>query len=584
MPLSSKLHILVIEDNAGDFFLIEDYLTEAFVHPEILNATTLAQAKYTISTQEKISVILLDLALPDARGDALLKEIVVLADHIPIVVLTGYDDKHFGVKSLYLGAADYLLKDELTATHLHKSIVYSIERKIINHKLNQSEEKYRKLFDMSPLPQWVYDVETLQFMDVNNAAVLHYGYSREEFLTMTLEDLRSHEDIESLRETIDQITKNKLVKKTIWKHFKKNGEGIYVNVKSNSIIFNHRQARLTLIVDITNNINAEAALKASEQRFRALVQEGADLITIMDKTGKYLYVSPSTKSIWGLAPEVYIGRNVFDFVHEDDRDQIIMRFKSLSEEKRIEIAPFRFKGKNNEYRWIETILTDLTDDPAVGGVISNSRDITERVQIEKEIEESITRYETVSKATSDAIYEWDMASHTVIWSHGLKAILGHSVKRQTTLEFWRDHVHPDDIDQVSKNLVERISKKELRTQSEYRFISEDGSYKYILDRGFIIYNDRGEAEKLIGAMQDITDQTKYVKQIEGQNKKLSEISWIQSHLVRAPLCNVMSLAELLDFEKDDKHANQEIVKKLISSAKELDHIIKAILKKAEGFV
>jgi PAS domain S-box-containing protein len=581
MPLSSNFHILVIEDNPGDFLLIQEYLEEAFDNPSVINASTLSQAKYMIASDKRISVILLDLALPDARGNTLVKEIIDLVDSIPVIVLTGYDDKDFGVKSLYLGISDYLLKDELTVTHLHKSILYSIERKFIHHKLNQSEENYRKLFDLSPLPQWVYDLETLQFMDVNNAAIAHYGYSREEFLSMTLRDLRSEADYDNLKETIDLLVKGSLLKKKIWTHIKKNGEQIFVNIKSNPIIFNQRQARLTLVADITNNLNAENALKASEQRFKALVQEGGDLITIMDKTGKYLYVSPSTKSIWGQAPEIYVGKNVIDFVHEEDKELIIKRFKSLSEKKRIEVAPFRFKGKDNEYRWIETTLTDLTDDPAVGGIISNSRDITHRIQIEKEIKENIKRYESVSKATSDAIYEWDMASQTVKWNHGLKGIFGHNLK-QSGMDFWRSHVHPDDIARVTKKVGEQIKRKEVRTQGEYRFECGDGTYKYVLDRGFIIYNEQGEAEKMIGAMQDITDQTNYIKQIEAQNSKLSEISWTQSHLVRAPLCNVMSLSELLDFESGNKQANQEIVEKLILSAKELDSIIKTILKKADG--
>lgn len=582
MPLSSKLHILVIEDNAGDFLLIDDYLKEAFDEPNVSNATTLFQAKAKINTESKISVILLDLALPDANGDQLVKEIVELADDIPIIVLTGYDDKDLGVKSLYLGISDYLLKDELTATHLRKGIVYSIERKLINNKLNQSEENYRKLFNLSPLPQWVYDIETLHFLDVNNAAITQYGYSREEFLAMTLEDLRPAEDLESLRETINELIKDQVLEKKIWRHIKKNGEVIYVNVESNPITFNHKEARLTLIVDITNNIKAEAALKASEQRFKALVQEGADLITIMDSTGNYLYVSPSTKSIWGLDPEVFIGKNVLDFVHEEDKELIILQFRSLSEKKRIEVAPFRFRGKNNEYCWIETILTDLTDDPSVGGIVSNSKDITHKIQIEKEIEESIKRYETVSRATSDAVYEWDMDGNTVKWNHGLKGIFGHNVGLQTELDFWGGLVHPDDIKTVRENLREQIRMHRVKLHGEYRFKCADGSYKHVLDRGIIIYDENGDPKKLIGAMQDITDKTNYIKQIEDQNSKLNEISWMQSHVVRAPLCNVMSLSELIDLENGNREDNQEIVRKLIAAAEELDNVIKTILKKAEG--
>jgi PAS domain S-box-containing protein len=576
MSPALKLHILVIEDNAGDFLLINDYLQEAFDRPNVIHAITLSQAKQFIDTTAEISVILLDLALPDASGDKLVKQIVELVDATPIIVLTGYDDKEFGIKSLYLGISDYLLKAELTANNLHKSILYSIERKVINFKLNQSEDNYRKLFDLSPSPQWVYDAETFHFLDVNNAAIEHYGYSRKEFLSMTVKDIRPKKDIALFEKVVKQIHEENLSNDKIWTHLKKDGEAIYVNIRSNAITFNHKKARLTVVVDITNNINTEIALKASEQRFKALVQEGADLITIMDNTGKYLYVSPSTKTIWGLDPELFIGKNVFDFVHKDDIDQIIARFRALGEQKRIEVAPFRFKGRDNQYRWIETVLTDLTDDPAVGGVVSNSKDITHRVQIEKEIAESIQRYDTVSKATSDVIYEWDIENDQVLWNQGLKAIFGHTVSPQTDLNFWPKYVHPDDLEKTRNNVRDRISRNKLKVQGEYRFQCADGSYKYVLDRGFIIYNEVGKATKMIGSMQDITDQMHYIKQMEEQNSKLSEIAWMQSHLVRAPLCNVMSLSTLLECETNE---NKEIVTKLVTAAKELDDIIRTILKK-----
>lgn len=582
MPFSAKLHILVIEDNAGDFLLIEDYLSEAFQNTTIINATTLSKAKQIISETAEISIILLDLALPDASGDKLVKEIVAVADAVPIIVLTGFDDKDFGVKSLYLGISDYLYKGELNATHLRKSILYSVEREIIRSKLNQSEDNYRKLFDLGPSPQWVFDMETLQFMDVNKAAIEHYGYSRDEFLSMTLKDIRPPEDMPLLQQAAEHVHDQNFTDKLIIRHLKKNGELIYVNIRRNPIVFNNRQAQLALILDITKNINTENALKASEQRFRALVQEGADLMTIMDQTGNYLYVSPSTKTIWGLDPEVFIGKNVFDFVHADDIEQIIKSFRTLGEKKRIEIAPFRFKGRGNEYRWIETVLTDLTDDPAVGGIVSNSKDITHRVKIEKEMAESIKRYDTVSKATSDVIYEWDMATNAVFWNRGIKDIFGYDIEHYSDTNFWEEHIHPEDREKVTSNLTKQISQKSLKVQSEYRFKVGDGSYKCVLDRGFIIYDDAGEPIKMIGAMQDITDQTNYIKQIEEQNRKLSEIAWMQSHLVRNPLCNVMSLSQLLDFEENDKKENQEILKKLHVSARELDQIIKSILLKIDG--
>src|SRR5690606_34852793 len=113
-------------------------------------------------------------------------EVMALAKSTPVIVLTGYSDIDFGIKSLSMGISDYLLKEELSATSLYKSIMYSIERKEIYRTLKESEKRYKDLFHLSPEPMWLYDVETLKFLDINNAAIKHYGFSREEFLNMTI--------------------------------------------------------------------------------------------------------------------------------------------------------------------------------------------------------------------------------------------------------------------------------------------------------------------------------------------------------------------------------------------------------------
>ncbi|MEX2588967.1 MAG: response regulator, partial [Chitinophagales bacterium] len=172
-----KFNVLVVEDNEGDFILIEDFLKEKMNNPFVQQAKSFAGATGVLDKNKQFDVILLDLSLPDISGEELVKKISKLAEQIPIIVLTGYAQKNFGVKTLSLGVSDYLLKDEFTPTELYKSIIYSIERKRINSKLKESEQKYRHIFHSSPLPMWVYEIDTLRFLDVNNAAVRHYGYS-----------------------------------------------------------------------------------------------------------------------------------------------------------------------------------------------------------------------------------------------------------------------------------------------------------------------------------------------------------------------------------------------------------------------
>ncbi len=144
MPHREHFSILVIEDNEGDFVLIEEFLLSEFEDATITHAQnyTVAQ-KLLVEKNIPYNVVLLDLSLPDKNGIELIYEIVNYSGNVPIIVLTGYIDFEFGVKSLSLGISDYLLKEELTALNLYKSIIYSVERKKITATLEESEKRVR---------------------------------------------------------------------------------------------------------------------------------------------------------------------------------------------------------------------------------------------------------------------------------------------------------------------------------------------------------------------------------------------------------------------------------------------------------
>jgi PAS domain S-box-containing protein len=117
--------------------------------------------------------------------------------------------------------------------------------------LIRAKESYQSLFDDAPLPQWIYDQETLHFLDVNKAAIHHYGYSREEFLQMTLLDIRPEEDHQKLIETVKNRSARQQMQKRTWTHFKKNGEKITVEVSLTLLQYQLRTAHLATLNDIT---------------------------------------------------------------------------------------------------------------------------------------------------------------------------------------------------------------------------------------------------------------------------------------------------------------------------------------------
>ncbi|HTE27686.1 PAS domain-containing sensor histidine kinase [Flavitalea sp.] len=248
--------ILVIEDNPGDFTLIQDYLQEQFANPEIKHARTFAGAKALLTVHEAhYEVILLDLSLSDRSGESLIAEVTSLGWDSVVIVLTGFSDMSFSVKSIALGAADYLMKDDINATTLYKSIIYNIERKKMNQQLTESEKRFSNLFQMSPQPMWVYDPVTLMIVQVNIAAINKYGYSEAEFLNLSIMDIRPEEDIPKVRtliESRDHLSLNLTANR--FRHRKKSQEIIDVEIYSSPIVLQDKAYRSVIAIDVTEKI------------------------------------------------------------------------------------------------------------------------------------------------------------------------------------------------------------------------------------------------------------------------------------------------------------------------------------------
>jgi PAS domain S-box-containing protein len=347
------------------------------------------------------------------------------------------------------------------------------------------------LFHSCPLPMWVFDTKTLYFLAVNTEAVSIYGYTEAEFLTMTIDQIRVGE-----------------IQGDIIRHVKKNGEVIFVQARNKAVHYEGTDASLAVITDVTARIQAESNLKLSEQRFKALVQDGSDMISILSADFKYVYLSPASLKFYHAEskPDLLIGTYAIRNVHELDRGRLVMDFSGIYDSPRIQIAPFRVKDMTGEYRWVETIITNLLDDPAINGILCSARDITDRIVNEEEMRLNAERYNIISKATSDTIWDWNLIDDEIFWNKGIKGIFGYKdlVDNTTSSEWWRMQVHPDDRERVWNNIQHHIRDRILRWQDEYRFACADGSYRYVLDRGFMVLDKDGVSVRMIGSMQDIS--------------------------------------------------------------------------------
>ena len=260
---SKQYDILVIEDNPGDFILIEEYLHETFLAPSVTHVRDFISASAVLYTVNHFDVMLLDLSLPDVSGQELITAMLKLVPHCPIIILTGYTDINQSLKFISQGISDYLVKDDLTSTMLYKSIIYAIERRNIIEELTDSKKQYTDLFQLSTQPMWVYDTELLTITQVNQAALNSYGYTKEAFLNLSILDIRPKEDIPKFHEALKIGKANEgLANNGKFRHKRKSGEIVDVEVYTTPLVIDGRIYRSVIAIDITEkNLNEQKILK-----------------------------------------------------------------------------------------------------------------------------------------------------------------------------------------------------------------------------------------------------------------------------------------------------------------------------------
>lgn len=187
--MSQKINLLLVDDNPADLFLIKDYLSDSdALDLNILEANSVREAKKILSN-ELIDLVLLDMFLPDSSG---IETFYTVHNEFPktsIIVLSGLSDKNIALSTVQAGAQDFLLKGDFDGRLLEKSIIYSVERKKNLQLLADSENKYRALFEVTPLPLFIICIESMKFINVNNEAISVFGYDEEEFHEMELNEL-----------------------------------------------------------------------------------------------------------------------------------------------------------------------------------------------------------------------------------------------------------------------------------------------------------------------------------------------------------------------------------------------------------
>lgn len=261
MDAAAHIDILLVEDNPADVFLVKKMLNASPFQINTLFTTDKVREALDVLETQHFHVALLDLSLPDSFGIETYLGIKSSVKKIPVIILTGLNDADTALEALKHGAQDYLVKGKFDSDLLSRAIQYSLERKKAEEALRVSEEKYRQMFYQNYFPSWIYDPVNLQILEVNDAAIKKYGYGREEFLTLTLKDIRPLEDVHKFLKSRG-ADKSEIA---LWRHKKKNGEIMFVEVAFFPVTYFGKVASQAQIHDVTEEINLQEKLKEQQK-------------------------------------------------------------------------------------------------------------------------------------------------------------------------------------------------------------------------------------------------------------------------------------------------------------------------------
>jgi PAS domain S-box-containing protein len=326
------------------------------------------------------------------------------------------------------------------------------------------------------------------------------------------------------------------------------------------------------------------ALLASESRFRSLVEYASDIITLLDADGTVRYESPAVRTVLGYSPDELLGRQVFDLVHQDDLSHVKEAFQYLAKGGR-QGPPlvFRFRHKDGSWRTIEAFGANRLDDPAVGGIVVNSRDVTERAEAEASLHASNARFQSAFDESAIGIALVATDGRWLSANRALCQLLGYTEAELLAIDF-QTVTHPDDLE-ADLDLVHQVLRGGLKSYTmEKRYFHHEGNIVWAQLTVSLVRDQNGTPLYFISQVQDISDRKQAETSLleardeaerqrqlaeraraeaEAANLAKSEFLSRISHELRTPLNAILGFGQLLelsDLSAGDRQSVQHILK------------------------
>jgi PAS domain S-box-containing protein len=397
------------------------------------------------------------------------------------------------------------------------------------------QDAYRALFDANPRPMYVSDRETLQILIVNRAACELYGWSHEEFLAMTIRDIRPPEELHAFELAFADTTKDPTsTYSRAGRHHTKDGRILDVALEITGLTVGGRPASLAVVTDVTG-------IAQAERRFRLLVEHSADGIVLTDEHHVVEYVSPGGQRILGHPSDQTIGKYAGIRAHPDD---IPNWTDPAPGETKYHVS--RMGHRDGSWRWIESTTTNLTHDPAVRAYVSNYRDITERKIAEDALVKSEANFRTLIERAPTATFVHRNGRYLYV-NPAAVAMLGYQSASEIIGRKVLEFIHPEDRELVHARMEQTV-KTGGTPAGVGRMLRADGTVFVIEAEGMLLDFDGEPSNVVMG--HDVSERHEMFTRMAMADRMLTvgTLAAGVAHEINNPLAYIGTNLEMLAAE------------------------------------
>jgi PAS domain S-box-containing protein len=425
----------------------------------------------------------------------------------------------------------------------------------------------RALFQATPVPTVVVDLDH-RTVTVNGAFRRLFGFATDRITMDQLDAITRPEDRQELQEQRQLLAGGGGSVSIDKRYLRPDGTEFWGHLTAEPLFDRdgRRWGVIASIADVTDRVEARAALLESEQRFRALVQNATDAIVVLDAQGRLVYATPSGERLTGNRTEDVVGSDIFQYVHPDDRAVVAQSFLSVFDPPAPEDEPtvplqFRVLHNDGSVRFVEAISTNLLDEPAVRGVVVNIRDLTDSAVALSALEITENRFRRMVENISDTVTLIDADGHVVQSTGNVESIMGYPIG------FWEernvfDLIHPDDARRITESFALLREAPGADMSGEMRVRAADGSWADAEVYAVNLLHDPDVAAVVL-TTRNISDRKRAERELNAARDQALQALQMRtefiasvSHELRSPIHGILGLAELLGTADLDEDARQ----------------------------